>query len=73
MGCNYPDVSASDQKIQQIQTYSIRSCFDSHSVPLTVDGIIGTQCPSTYMASSIENGWEPSTISPLLCRLRLTF
>ena len=23
---------------------------------LTVDGIIGTQCPSTYMASSIENG-----------------
>ena len=23
---------------------------------LTVDGIIRTQCPSTYMASSIENG-----------------
>ena len=39
---------------------------------LTVDGIIGTQCPSTYMASSIENSWEPSAISPLLCRLRLT-
>ena len=39
---------------------------------LTVDGIIGTQCPSTYMASSLENGWEPSEISPLLCRLRLT-
>ena len=38
---------------------------------LTVDGIIGTQCPSTYMTSSIENGWEPSAISPLLCRLRL--
>ena len=38
---------------------------------LTVDGIIGTQCPSTYMASSIENGWEPSAISSLLCRLRL--
>ena len=39
---------------------------------LTVYGRSGTQCPSTYMASSIRNGWEPSAMSPLLGRKQLS-
>ena len=38
---------------------------------LTVYGRSGTQCPSTYTASSIRNGWEPSAMSPLLGRKQL--
>ena len=37
----------------------------------TFDGRSGTQCPSTYMASSIRNGLEPSAMSPLLGRKQL--
>ena len=57
-------------------TYSLLCCINHYAgqgtPSLTVDCIIEIQCPSIYMASSIENGWEPSAISPLLCRLRLS-